>query len=298
MLSPRLTKITVPGLIIIALMLTTAHSCVKADDACKRVVKIALTQAEPDDMMRMLGLCGAETPSDAACAPWYADAPAPGAPTQTPFQNRLVPEGIDLVAPYSPGGALIVAGEAKAIDDLQELVRQLDVKPGKVGIDAQFLKLSADAAKLLLSDFLPEGAPSGTGLFGFVSEQTRGKLRETLDSREAREISSTSVQTLSNRPAVLKMEPKKAADGKPSAPTTTLQMTLTPRINKADRSITLFMKIIFTDPGASIVGHAEVCTQTQSVSSTRRVASGETLAFVTSNGEKAYLALITPRILD
>ena len=307
MRNPRLIKIEVPCLFMIALMLVAAHSSTSADDACKSVVKIALTQTEPDYVMRVLGLCGGETASDARCGPWYADAPTGGEPMQTPLGKgaaprsaRLLPEGIDLVVPYALDHSLIVAGEPNAVEDLHKLIKLFDVKPGKVGMEALFLELSPDAAKRLLPEPPPEASSSYVRLSpGFVSEQATAKLRETLDSGEARKVSSMSVQTLNLHPSILKMEPKKSPDGMPSEPGTSLQMTVTPRINKADRSITLFVEVTVTEPVGPISGHPETpITQTQSVSSTRRVASGETLVLDTSCGEKVYLVLITPRILD
>jgi len=305
--NPRLIKIEVPCLFMIALMLVAAHSSTSADDACKSVVKIALTQTEPEYVMRVLGLCGGETASDARCGPWYADAPTGGESIQTPLGKgaaprsaRLLPVGIDLVVLYALDHSLIVAGEPNAVEHLQKLIKHFDVKPGKVGIDALFLQLSPDAAKRLLPELPPEASSSHVRLFSaFVSEHTKAKLRETLDSGEARKVSSMSVQTLNLHPAILKMEPKKSPDGMPSEPGTSLQMTVSPRINKADRSITLFEEVTVTEPEAPVAGHPEIpITQTQSVSSTRRVASGETLALVASRGEKTCLVLITPRILD
>ncbi|HET6453049.1 MAG TPA: hypothetical protein VFI02_01470 [Armatimonadota bacterium] len=307
MRNPRLIKIEVPCLFMIALMLVAAHSSTSADDACKSVVKIALTQTEPEYVMRVLGLCGGETASDARCGPWYADAPTGGESIQTPLGKgaaprsaRLLPVGIDLVVLYALDHSLIVAGEPNAVEHLQKLIKHFDVKPGKVGIDALFLQLSPDAAKRLLPELPPEASSSHVRLFSaFVSEHTKAKLRETLDSGEARKVSSMSVQTLNLHPAILKMEPKKSPDGMPSEPGTSLQMTVSPRINKADRSITLFEEVTVTEPEAPVAGHPEIpVTQTQSVSSTRRVASGETLALVASRGEKTCLVLITPRILD
>ncbi|MDH7482587.1 MAG: hypothetical protein QHH26_11535 [Armatimonadota bacterium] len=228
---------------------------------------------------------------------------APGQTTTTQ-QTGLWPEGVDFIMPYELDNSLIVKGTDEGIEELESTIRQLDLPPKQVSIKAEFVEISTTEASSLGIDWSLERAnssfqtqfgPGGNVIFGYANGNVMATLRTKLLQNKAKIINAPIISTLNNVPATIQVgrqvpywttiitspgQGQLVTQQVPLFLSISSQLLVRPTINRGDNSITVWIQPVVADQGDPVKGPdgTEIpITNQQSLSTTRRVANGETI---------------------
>lgn len=231
----------------------------------------------------------------------------PGAPggTGTPGAGSLVPDGIDTVMPYEVDNSLIVRGDAEAIEELKAIISKLDIAPKQIMIKAEFVNIGInDESQLgidwslerLNTTFSANLGSTGNVRFGYANGNVIATLQAMLRADKAKVVNAPLISTLNNVPAWITIE-KQIPNWIPQTVYTSngvantlyypqplnvqTSLSVTPRINNADNSITVFILPQLSHQGKeknSPDGKTSLPEITQErLQTSRRVANGETI---------------------
>lgn len=227
---------------------------------------INLSNTEPSEIMMMLGLCTKEEFLSGKQISWRPEK----------RKSDLVPEGIRFIAHAEKGYDLLIYGTPKAVEELKQIIAKLDVKQKEVFIKAEFVE-SRSGSYAVDSGFIAAGKEK---TIAYIDEKSRAGLLEKMKSGDFKLINSPILKTSSGSPASTEVNIPAPGGEKGKE----FSLTVVPRVNDADGSITLFIKAEFQD---------------QEVSTTVRVPNGETIALLIPEGSsgKRLTVFITPTVL-
>ncbi|MBI2842339.1 MAG: type II secretion system protein GspD [Armatimonadetes bacterium] len=230
---------------------------------------------------------------------------APGAPGATgAASNTLLPDGVDLVMPFSSDNSIIVRGTEEGIAEFKELVHLLDVPPKQVSIKAEFIEVSTNDVKKLGIDWSLERLnetintnfnPAGNVVVGVTTGNLAASLRAELTRSSGKIINSPIISTINNEFAMIMIGSQipywttvlqstgigqVVSNQIVNSLNVTTYLQVLPRVN-GDGTITLTLTPsvqdtgrIYTDP----TGNSEIPeTRFQSLYTRRRVMNGETI---------------------
>jgi len=225
----------------------------------------------------------------------------PGGPQAN--TQSLTPEGIDYLMPYPADNSLLVKGTPEGIEELQELIKKLDIAPRQVSIKAEFVEINTSEASNLGIDwsiqrlgqvFETHFNPGGNVVFGYANGNVMANLRTQLLQNKSKLVNAPIISTLNNTPATIqitKQIPYWTSSGYYGTGTTQTTQTVNmlsiqsmlmvlPRIN-GDESITVTLMPQVSDQGEMFTapdGSSQLpAVNQQTLTTTRRVMNGETI---------------------
>lgn len=229
----------------------------------------------------------------------------PGTTTASPNtnSNNLLPDGVDMVMPVQHDNSLIVRGTEDGIAKLKDIVHMLDVPPKQVSIKAEFIEVTTSDVKnlgidwsleRLNSSFNTNFGTNGNVIVGLTTGNLAASIAAELTRTTGKVINSPIISTINNEPATIQIgssipywtsyvqvtDNGNITQSSPSQLQVTTQLNVLPRVN-GDGTITLMLMPQVEDTGAMFTapdGQSQIPeTRTQSLSTRRRVMSGETI---------------------
>ncbi|MFQ3548906.1 MAG: hypothetical protein SNJ70_04080 [Armatimonadota bacterium] len=241
---------------------------------------------------------------------------ATGIPGQQPQQQQtttqqstlsgdfLMPEGVDDIRPFDLDNSLIVKGTPDGIEALKKVVRMLDIPPKQVQIKAEFVEVTTNDVNRFGIDWsmsrLNEtvrtalgGSDAGTIALGLRTGNLSVQMAATLTRNFGTVINAPIISTLNNMPAEIYIdqtypiwipysvvnETQVRTEYRPEILPISTGLTVLPRVN-GDGSITMQLQPQVSDVGNLVEGPDGTTypeTREQTLTTTRRVANGETM---------------------
>ncbi len=216
--------------------------------------------------------------------------------------QNLMPEGIDYLMPYPADNSLLVKGTPEGIEELQDLIKKLDVAPKQVSIKAEFVEISTSSSsqlgvewnvQRLSSVFQTQFAPTGNVIFGYADGNVLANLRTQVLQNKAKIVNAPIISTLNNTMANIQIDKSipywtsSSYYGQNNTQTTqqvqsmdiSSRLMVLPRVN-GDGSITVTLMPEISDPGEMYTGpngEQLPAVNSQYLTTTRRVMNGETI---------------------
>lgn len=235
-------------------------------------------------------------------------APGGASQTATTENQRLIPDGIDVIFPYQEDNSLLVRGEPDSIDELKNIIALLDVPVKQVSIKAEFVTVSVNDLAGFgfnwsitnLNSSLASDIGGGMGSSGptLTLAVAQGNVEATLNALKqqsrARTIQAPLISTLNNVPAQIQtsrsypiFQPSVVTSGTSSNivtysaqyVTASTQLQVIPRVNR-DGSVTVQIYPQVQDFGEIVEGPNNIQLPTvnsQALSTVRRVKSGDSI---------------------
>ncbi|MCL5103385.1 MAG: hypothetical protein M1133_04640 [Armatimonadetes bacterium] len=240
-----------------------------------------------------------------------------GTSSTSTSSNFLWPDGVQDAKPFDLDNSLIVKGTDEGIAKFKEIVRMLDVPPKQVSIKAEFVEVTTHDVKnfgidwslnRLNESFNTSFGPSGNVSFGFTAGNLTAQLRAQLTSDVGRVVNAPIISTINNQPATLMIntvipywETVSTVVGNnvinqavPRFINISTMLYVIPRVN-GDQTITMMLMPQVADTGQQVVGPSGSGSipeqRMQTLSTTRRVANGETIVvggFIRKNDSNSY----------
>ncbi len=231
---------------------------------------------------------------------------APGTTGANGQTSSLRPQGIDSIAANEQDNSLIVRGTPEGITELKQIIGFLDRAPRQVQIKVEYITTQVtDLDQFGINwEFLPSsnvatgfnGGGAASGLPGssyltFAQGNVATQLLATLTSGHSKVVSAPIITTTNNTPASFNFSTQvpfqtqsTVAQGSGNAISSTSvtiltipnSLTITPRIN-GDDSVSLLLQPQLTSITAAGSASLPPTTSTQTVSTYRTVANGETM---------------------
>lgn len=216
--------------------------------------------------------------------------------------GRLVPEGIQMMVPFSVDNSLIVKGTEEAISELKDLIKKIDIAPKQIMIKAEFISISTDDVQRLGIDWSLQRlnqslstsfAPTGNVSMALANGNVIANLKAQLSTSRAKLINAPMISTMNNIVGTIEVgqtipywEPQTTVSNGVLVTQYTIQsnsvsssLSVLPTVNTADNSITMQIAPQIQDVGDSVTGpdgSESFITTNQSLNGICRVQNGET----------------------
>ena len=200
-----------------------------------------------------------------------------GGGTQSGAASGLLPEGMEPPIAFLDDNALVVRGTAAAIDEFQEILKMLDVKPKQVNIEVKLVNTVTRLQKdwgvdtsLRNRDMRIDVMGPAPG--GSTVRWGDGNINQLLGAYRSESFSNNTaganITTRNNSPCVIRASTlipfvaatvsynqfgQRTVDYTVDAVATGVELFCVPRIN-GDESITMYLRPSFIEPTGTVVG--------------------------------------------
>lgn len=188
--------------------------------------------------------------------------------TQLTGGQGLVDDGIDFISFDPTDNSLVVRGDDDAINHLQEYIALFDVAPKQVQIKVEFITTTEGFEKSLGYEFLYQRGSMITGtnpgvfvraqdpvFLSYATGNITGRLRASLTETGGKVVQAPILRTLNNQPATIQSQIQTyifintttvsngtvLTTSNPFPLLASTILSVTPRINEGDNTITMFL---------------------------------------------------------